>query len=153
MTEEERFLGSATPQTGTPLVHECKLYLVHMKDCNDSDPLYFWTKCQQQFPILALVARRVLAVPATSASTERLFSAGGRVCTFDRTRMKPKNVGTHTTLHVWERSALGEDRRTLQRLAANEKFCCLKVDDLFSVTLVPGGLDDYDDDEELVDDE
>ena len=40
----------------------------------------------------------------------------------------------------------------LQRLAANEKFCCLKVDDLFSVIVVPGGLDDYDDDEEFVDD-
>ena len=57
------------------------------------------------------------------------------------------------TLHVWERSALEEDRRTLQRLAANENFCCLKVEDLFSVILVPGGLDDYDDDEEFVDDE
>ena len=124
---------------------ECKLYLVHMKDCSDSDPLYFWTKYQQQFPILALVARCVLAVPATSASTERLFSAGGRVCTFDRARMKPRNVDILTTLHVWERShgALDEDRRTLQRLAANEKFCCLKVDDLFSVILIPGGLDDY----------
>jgi hypothetical protein len=153
MTEEERFLGSATPQTDTPLLRECKLYLAHMKDCNDSDPLYFWTKYEQQFPILALVARRVLAVPATSASTERLFSAGGRVCTFDRARMKPKNVDILTTLHVWERSALDEDRRTLQRLAANEKFCCLKVDDLFRVILVPGGLDDYDDDEDFVDDE
>ena len=111
------------------------------------------SRYQQQFPILALVARRVLAVPATSASTERLFSAGGRVCTFDRARMKPRNVDILTTLHVWERSALEEDRRTLQRLAANEKFCCLKVDDLFSVILIPGGLDDYDDDEEFVDDE
>lgn len=75
------------------------------------------------------------------------------MCTFDRARMKPKNVDILTTLHVWERSALDEDRRTLQRLAANEKFCCLKVDDLFRVILVPGGLDDYDDDEDFVDDE
>ena len=82
-----------------------------------------------------------------------MFSAGGRVCTFDRASMKPRNVDILTTLHVWERSALEEDRRTLQRIAANEKFCCLKVDDLFSVILVPGRLDDYDDDEEFVDDE
>ena len=122
MTEEEKFLGGAAPQTDTPLVCECKLYLVHMKDCNDSDPLYFWTKYQQQFPILALVARRVLAVPATSASTERLFSAGGRVCTSDRASMKPRNVDILTTLHVWERIALGEDRRTLKRLAASKSF-------------------------------
>ena len=68
--------------------------------------------------------------------------------------MKPKSVDILTTLHVWERSALDEDRRTLQRLAANEKFCCLKVDDLFRVILVPGGFDhDYVDDEEFVDDE
>ena len=75
------------------------------------------------------------------------------MCTFDRARMKPRNVDILTILHVWERSALDEDRRTRQRLAANEKFCCLKVDDLFNVILVPGGLDDSDDDEEFVDDE
>ena len=125
-----------------------------MKDCNNTDPLDFWTKNQLQFPILAPVARRVLAVPATSASTERLFSASGRVCTFDRTSLKPANVDILSTLHVWERSSLEEDTRTQKRRVANDKFCCLKVDNLFKIVLVPGALDEYeDDDEDFGDDE
>ena len=125
-----------------------------MKDCNNTDPLDFWTKNQLQFPILALVARRVLAVPATSASTERLFSASGRVCTFDRASLKPANVDILSTLHVWERSSLEEDTRTQKRRVANDKFCCLKVDDLFKIVLVPDALDEYEnDDEDFGDDE
>ena len=113
MTEEDRY---------TPLVRECRAFLLHMKDCNNTDPLDFWTKNQLQFPILALVARRVLAVPATSASTDRLFSASGRVCTFDRASLKPANVDILLTLHVWERSSLDEDTRTKKRRVANDKF-------------------------------
>ena len=93
-----------------------------MKDCNNTDPLDFWTKNQLQFPILALVARRVLAVPATSASTERLFSASGRVCTFDRAGLKPENFDILSTLYVWERSSIEEDTRTKKRRVANNKF-------------------------------
>ena len=154
MTEEDRYLSGASQQTDTPLVRECRLFLAHMKDCNNTDPLEFWTMCQLQFPILALVARRVLAVPATSASTERLFSASGRVCTFDRASLKPANVDILSTLHVWERSSLEEDTRTQKRRVANDKFCCLKVDDLFKIVLVPDALDEYEnDDEDFGDDE
>ena len=105
MTEEDRYCSGNVQQTDTPLVRECRTFLLHMKECNNTDPLDFWTKNQLQFPILALVARRVLAVPATSASTERLYSASGRVCTFDRASLKPANVDILSTLHVWERSS------------------------------------------------
>ena len=152
MTEEERFL-CPVQQTETPLVQECRLFLVHMNNCNETDPLEFWTKYQQQFPILAPVARRVLAVPATSASTERLFSASGRICTFDRASLKPANVDILTTLHVWETYALEEDKRSRNRRIANDKFCCLKIDDLFKIVLVPEEIDDYEDDEEFLDDD
>ena len=41
-----------------------------------------------------------------------------------------------------------------KRRVANDKFCCLKVDDIFKFVLVPGALDEYeDDDEDFVDDE
>jgi hypothetical protein len=154
MTEEDKYLSGFVQQTDTPLVRECRSFLHHMKDCNNTDPLDFWTKNQLQFPILALVALRILAVPATSASTERLFSASGRVCTFDRASLKPANVDILSTLHVWERSSLEEDTRTQKRRVANDKFCCLKVDDLFKIVLVPDALDEYEnDDEDFGDDE
>ena len=141
MTEEDKYCSGNVQQTDTPLVRECRAFLPHMKDCNNTDPLDFWTKNQLQFP-------------ATSASTERLLSASGRVCTFDRASLKPASVGILSTLHVWERSSLDEDTRTKKRRVASDKFCCLKVDDILKFVLVPGALDEYEDDsEDFVDDE
>ena len=80
MTEEDRYCSGNVQQTDTPLVRECRAFLLHMKDCNNTDPLDFWTKNQLQFPILALVARRVLAVPATSASTVSVYSLQVEEC-------------------------------------------------------------------------
>ena len=139
----------------SPLVQECKSFIPHIVSSNGIDPLEFWTKSQAMFPILAPVARRVLAVPVTSASTERLFSASGRVCTFDRASLKPANVDILTTLHVWETFALEEDSRARKRRAANDLFCCVKIDDLFKIVLIPDldRLDDFDDGEDSGDDE
>jgi hypothetical protein len=45
----------------------------------DTDPLMWWKQHVQEFPRLARMARQHLAVPATSASPERLFSSVGLV--------------------------------------------------------------------------
>lgn len=39
------------------------------------DPLPWWKKQERRFPLVAALARKVLAIPATSAQSERLFSA------------------------------------------------------------------------------
>ena len=44
-----------------------------------NDPLQWWKVNYHRFPILAEVARRVLAIPATSAQPESLFSAAGQI--------------------------------------------------------------------------
>ena len=76
------------------------------------------------------------------------------MCTFNRASLEPANVDILSTLHVWERSSLEEDIRTQKRRNANDKFCCLKLDDFFKIVLVPDALDDYeDDDEDFGDDE
>ena len=53
------------------------------------------------------------------------------------------------------RGHLEEDARRKKRQVANDKFCCLKIDDIFKFVLVPGTLDEYDDDdaEDFRDDE
>jgi len=43
------------------------------------DPLRFWQARGSRCPLLAPVARLVLAIPATSVPSERLFSTAGLV--------------------------------------------------------------------------
>ena len=45
----------------------------------DTDPLMWWKQHVQEFPRLVRMVRQHLAVPATSASPERLFSSVGLV--------------------------------------------------------------------------
>jgi hypothetical protein len=46
---------------------------------SDTDPLMWWKQHVEEFLRLARMARQHLAVPATSASPERLFSSVGLV--------------------------------------------------------------------------
>ena len=105
---------------------------------------------EKALPIFSSVARRVLAIPATSATTERLFSVGGRVCTFDRASLTPANVGILTKLHVWEMSGDDESKRAQLRNAKDDRFCKIN-EEAGTLVIVPGtgpdGFDDFEDDE------
>ena len=56
----------------------------------DSNPLAWWNEKNDKFPILSHLARKYLAVSATSTASERLFSDAGNLLTNKRTRMKPE---------------------------------------------------------------
>ena len=71
--------------------------LIHETD----DPLEWWRTRKNTYPLLATLARRVLAVPATSASAERLFSKAGLTLTDKRNRLS----GDSVELLVWLREA------------------------------------------------
>ena len=58
---------------------ELNAYVRVQQLANDTDPLMWWKQHQQEFPRLARMARQYLAVPASSASPERLFSSVGLV--------------------------------------------------------------------------
>jgi hypothetical protein len=110
-----------------------------MIDCSDEDPLELWTKHAHQFLILAVVAHPILAIPAESSSTERLFSIDGRACTFDKASLKPANVDILTTLHVWKKPDPDQNRKSMVREAANNKFCEVMIDAFTnSLVFVPG---------------
>lgn len=57
------------------------------KRSNESD-----VKRVNDFPQTSELARRYLAIPATSAQSERLFSATGRIVNKLRTRLLPERV-------------------------------------------------------------
>jgi hypothetical protein len=147
MTEKEKFLASANQASSIPLQEEFKVFIKLMDENAFDDPLQFYTVNEKELPIFSAVARRVLAIPATSATTERLFSVGGRVCTFDRASLTPANVDILTTLHVWEMSDDNESKRAQLRNANDDKFCKIKIDvEAGTLVIVPGtGPDDFDD--------
>ncbi len=64
-------------------------------------PLVWWSLHAAQFPLLPRVARRVLAVLATSASSERSFSEAGLLVTKKRSSLSSDLVAQMTLLRGW----------------------------------------------------
>jgi hypothetical protein len=62
--------------------------LPHSKDAH-GDPLAWWKDKATHYPLLSRVARRLLNIPATSASSERTFSTSGNVISKKRARLTP----------------------------------------------------------------
>ena len=91
---------------------EIDLYLKHGSDkmtsaVNDGsvdeyNPLSFWKKRHESYPVLAKVAARVLAVPATSAAVERELSFSGNIITQKRSRLSPDMVNDIVFNHSYK---------------------------------------------------
>jgi len=65
------------------------------------DPLSWWRTNASKFPILAIMARNYLAIPATSASSERVFSTTGNIVTRNRNRLTGKTLEMLISLNKW----------------------------------------------------
>ncbi|XP_063436604.1 E3 SUMO-protein ligase ZBED1-like [Mytilus trossulus] len=65
---------------------ELQSYLLDKSDFNKS-PLEWWSENKTKYPRLSIIAKRVLAVPATSVPSERIFSCAGLVVTKLRNRL------------------------------------------------------------------
>jgi hAT family C-terminal dimerisation region len=55
-------------------------------------PLDWWKDNQENYPAVWAVEERYLAIPATSAPSERAFSAAGNTVTAKRCRLAPDTV-------------------------------------------------------------
>ena len=66
----------------------CVYALIPEKKDLDEGPLAFWKNHEHRMPHLAVVARQIFSVPASSANVERLFSAAGRAITRRRPRLQ-----------------------------------------------------------------
>ncbi|CAC5403295.1 unnamed protein product [Mytilus coruscus] len=71
--------------SGDPAKLEVNQYL--MEPCIENNPLGFWESNEHNYPILASMAKRFLAIPASSAPVERLFSIAGKIFRPDRCRL------------------------------------------------------------------
>jgi hypothetical protein len=74
------------------LAKEMKLY-EEIEDSEEGcDMLAWWKDHQDVLPLLSYLARVVLAIPAASSKSERLFSTAGLVVTPLRNRLDPEKV-------------------------------------------------------------
>jgi hypothetical protein len=64
-----------------------------------SNPLKEWRRGEKIFPWLSLLARRVLAIPATSAAPERLFSTSGNTMTKKQCSLSSDHLEECVYLH------------------------------------------------------
>ena len=79
-------------------------YIIYFKERNEgakTHPLDWWKTNSHRFPILAVLARRYLAILATSASIESIFSIGGNIITKLRSSLQPETVKELILLKSW----------------------------------------------------
>ncbi|KAM3374597.1 hypothetical protein P3S68_013311 [Capsicum galapagoense] len=90
-------------------------------DLDQFDILGWWKVNEPRFPILAEMARDVLAIPISSVASECAFSTGGRVIDPFRSSLTPKLVQSLICLQDWLRSEsnpvnIEEDLEYLEKL-------------------------------------
>ena len=80
-------------QTGESRIRsEMSKYEAFSFAARDSNILYWWKCNETLLPLLARIAHIILAIPSSSAKSERVFSTGGNVVTAKRCRLGPKKV-------------------------------------------------------------
>ena len=75
------------------------MYLREKPAKMELSPLSWWKSNADRFPALASLAHKYLSVPATSAPSERVFSAAGNVVDKLRAALTAENVDALVFLH------------------------------------------------------
>ena len=68
-----------------------------------TDGLQWWREHKSEFPLLAKIARRYLAIPASSAPSERIFSKLGIIWEKRRANLKPETANAIVFLHEFRK--------------------------------------------------
>lgn len=75
-------------------------------DCNPEKIFSYWSTKKGKWPRLSMMARDMLCIPATSASSERAFSAGRDCFGIARMRLSPETVEALICFRSWIRAGL-----------------------------------------------
>ena len=75
----------------------------------DTNIFKYWISKEHKFSIIAWIARDHLAIPATSAASECVFSVGGDIVTKKRNRLGASNTRRLLCLQDWGVLEEGED--------------------------------------------
>jgi hypothetical protein len=71
---------------------EVQRYVHELQVNRNDDPLNWWKNNESRYPCLSLIAKKYLCIPATLASSERVFSTCGNIVTHKRSTLSSENV-------------------------------------------------------------
>jgi len=80
---------AASGRSHESIERELDLYIATPTIDQDQCPLRWWATNVKSYPLVAKVARRLLAIPATSVASERLFPKAGDIITKKHNRLAP----------------------------------------------------------------
>ena len=94
-------------QSSVAMKSEMEMYYEEplMPRSSNIDILAYWRTCSVRYPVLAQLAKDVLAVPVSTVASESAFSTGSRVLDCYRSSLKPETVEAIICLRDW---AFGE---------------------------------------------
>lgn len=80
---------------------ELDRYKIEKKVAESVNPLQWWKLNENRYPKLALLAKTVLCIPASSVPCERLFSSAGYIVNKTRSSLEPNTVNMLVCLRSW----------------------------------------------------
>ncbi|BFG20774.1 hypothetical protein CerSpe_070480 [Prunus speciosa] len=103
---------SSSSSSSSTNTSELQFYLdlptIEVVDDNQFSLLGWWKNNKSLYPIVSLMARDLLTIPASTVASESCFSAGGRVVSEKRASLSPSTIEALICLKDW---ALADSRK------------------------------------------
>ncbi|XP_040065274.1 E3 SUMO-protein ligase ZBED1-like [Ixodes scapularis] len=88
-----------TQSSSSDLSAQFEAYLSEPQLGHNLDALKWWRDHESKFPAVAQLAMKYMCIPASSASSERVFSTAGNIVTAKRSCLLPENVSSLVFLY------------------------------------------------------
>lgn len=97
--------------------------MVPLREGEEFDVLRWWKRNQDQYPILAKMARDFLAIPLSTVASESTFSTAGMVIDKYRSSLSSETVEALICAKDWLKGYLSDDEDDDDNI-----FSCAKLD-------------------------
>ena len=90
--------------------------------------LEWWRGKTEMFPIVSLMAKQILATPASTVAVEQIFSAGGLILDDRRSNLTPAALEMQALVDDWTRAQY----RAQERLRTNDIHTSVTLETSYS---------------------
>ncbi|KAL6533848.1 hypothetical protein OROHE_013681 [Orobanche hederae] len=84
--------------------------------------LKWWAKRSTIFPVVATIAKEILAVPASTVSVEQAFRTGGYILDERRSRLTPQNLEARALMNDWVKAELRQQEPNYDEQEDNDTY-------------------------------